>query len=184
MRAPEPRDAAQAATSLLVPEAESGDIEARVAAALERHGIDHRRMACDPALADTAAFCAHYGIPPERTGNTIVVASKKEPRVHAACLVLATSRLDVNHAVARLLGIKRLSFASAEETRRVTGMLVGGVTVFGLPDGMPVYIDARVMELDEILLGGGSRRWKLRVAPRELLRLPDARVVEGLAQEA
>lgn len=138
-------------------------------------------MACDPALADTAAFCAHYGVPPERTGNTIIVASKKEPKQYAACLVLATSRLDVNHAVARLMGVKKLSFAAAEETRGLTGMEVGGVTVFGLPAELPLYVDSRVMLLDEVLIGGGSRSWKIWIAPEALLRIPGASVVEGLA---
>jgi prolyl-tRNA editing enzyme YbaK/EbsC (Cys-tRNA(Pro) deacylase) len=165
------------------PEASSARIDERVESSLRALGIPYERMACDPDLADTAAFCAHYGVAPERTGNTIIVASKREPRRHAACLVLATTRLDVNHTVTRLLGEKKLSFASAEETRRVTGMMVGGVTVFGLPEGMPLYIDSRVMRLDEVLLGGGSRSWKVRIAPSALLRLPQASVIEGLAQE-
>ncbi|MFN2385637.1 MAG: YbaK/EbsC family protein [Thermoanaerobaculia bacterium] len=156
-------------------------IDARVEQALTTLGVSFRRMPCDPALADTAAFCAHYGVPPDRTGNTIVVASKKEPRQHAACLVLATSRLDVNHMVTRLMGVKRLSFATAEETRSLTGMEMGGVTVFGLPDGMPLYVDSRVMALDQVLVGGGSRSWKFWIAPEALLRIPGASVVDGLA---
>ena len=183
MTAPGAPDAASP-TPIPPAEPDAAAIDARVAAALERLGIPHERMPCDPALADTAAFCAHYGVPPEQTGNTIIVASRKEPKVHAACVVLATSRLDVNHAVTRLLAVKRLSFASAEETRRVTGMLVGGVTIFGLPEEMPIYVDERVMRLPEVILGGGSRSWKLRVAPAELLRVPGIRVVKGLAQDA
>ena len=162
-------------------EAGGAAIEARVEDALASLGISFRRMACDPALADTAAFCAHYGVPAERTGNTIIVASKKEPKQYAACLVLATSRLDVNHAVARLMGVKKLSFATADETRGLTGMEVGGVTVFGLPAELPLYVDSRVMRLDEVLVGGGSRSWKIWVPPDALLRIPGASVVEGLA---
>jgi prolyl-tRNA editing enzyme YbaK/EbsC (Cys-tRNA(Pro) deacylase) len=159
-------------------------IDARVEDALAGLGAAFRRMPCDPALADTAVFCAHYGVPPERTANTIVVASKKEPRQYAACLVLATTRLDVNHTVTRLMGVKRLSFATAEETRSLTGMEVGGVTVFGLPAGMPLYVDSRIMTLDEVLVGGGSRSWKIWIAPETLLRIPGASVIEGLANPA
>jgi prolyl-tRNA editing enzyme YbaK/EbsC (Cys-tRNA(Pro) deacylase) len=161
----------------------SDEVRRRVEAVLRALDIPYEPIPCDPALADTAGFCEHYGVPPQVTANTIIVASKKEPKLYAACLALATCRVDVNHVVTRLLGVKRLSFASAEETVQRTGMLVGGVTVFGLPADMPLYIDRRVMQLEEVVLGGGSRSWKVRVAPSVLLRLPNANVVEGLAQE-
>ena len=111
--------------------------EQATVAAVERLGVPFDVLPCDPAHADTAAFCAAYGYPPERAANTIVVASKKEPKQYAACVVLATTRLDVNHAVRDLLGAAKCSFASAEEMRALTGMTVGGVTAFGLPDGPP-----------------------------------------------
>src|SRR5262249_23628450 len=99
-------------------------------------------MPCDPAFADTAAFCVHYGVPPGESVNTILVASRKEPKKYAACLVLATTKLDVNRKVAELLDVRKLSFASGEETVAVTGMMIGGVTPFGLPDGLPIYVDS------------------------------------------
>lgn len=156
-------------------------IEASVRAALEAVCHSFEILPCDPALADTAAFCAHYGIPPEESGNTIVVATKKEPRQYAACLVLATTRLDVNHAVRRLLGGQKLSFASGQETTALTGMMMGGVTVFGLPPDLPIYIDSAVLEARSIVVGGGSRSCKIRIAPEVLRRLPNVLVVEGLA---
>lgn len=155
--------------------------DARVARALAALGIAHEVLPCDPEAADTAAFCARYGVPPERSLNTIVVASKKEPRVYAACLVRATARLDVNHRVRALLGVSRLSFASSEETTRLTGMIVGGVTAFGLPQEWPVYIDEPAMGLDWVILGGGNRSSKLRLHPRELLRIPGSLAVADLA---
>ena len=158
------------------------DPETAVLAALARLGIHYERLECDPEAADTAAFCARYGVPPDRSANTILVASKKEPKVYAACVVLATTVLDVNHAVRGLLGVSRLSFASAEETVAVTGMLVGGVTPFGLPDGLPVYVDEAVMSPEWIVLGGGGRSSKIKVAPAALKRLAAVTVVAGLAR--
>lgn len=157
-------------------------IEASVRSALEAVSPSFEILPCDPALADTAAFCAHYGIPPGESGNTIVVATKKEPRQYAACLVLATTRLDANHAVRRLLGGQKLSFASGQETTALTGMMMGGVTVFGLPPDLPVYIDSAVLEARSIVVGGGSRSCKIRIAPEVLRRLPNVLVVEGLAR--
>ena len=115
------------------------------------------------------------------SGNTIVVASKREPKQFAACLVLANTRLDVNHAVRRLMGASRVSFASAEETMTLTGMEIGGVTVLALPAGLLVYVDDRVMALDYVILGSGNRSSKVRIGPAALERLPGVRVVAGLA---
>ncbi len=155
-----------------------------VLASLESLEIPHEVMACDPDFADTTAFCERYGIPPEDSANTIIVASKKEPVQYAACLALATTRVDVNRSVSSLMGIKRLSFATSEQTAALTGMMGGGVTVFGLPEGVPIYIDSRVMQRKLIIVGGGSRSMKIRLAPVGLLLLPRTSVIDGLAYEA
>lgn len=152
---------------------------ARILAGLD---VDHELIPCDPELADTAAFCEAYGYDPHDSANTIVVASKEEPPRFVACVVLATTRLDVNRAVRKRLGVRKASFASAAETAALTGMTIGGVTAVGLPDGLPIWVDAAVMGRDRIVLGGGSRNTKI-VAPPELLRsLPAVEIVEGLAQ--
>jgi prolyl-tRNA editing enzyme YbaK/EbsC (Cys-tRNA(Pro) deacylase) len=161
----------------------TGDpIEARVLAHLDELGVAYERIPCDPSLADTEAFCAHYGYPLEESANAIVVASKKEPRVFAACMALATTRLDVNRTVKSELGAGRLSFASADDMRRVTGMEVGGVTPFALPDDLPLLIDAAVMVPERVIVGTGGRTSKVLVEPATLLRHPGARVVDGLAR--
>jgi prolyl-tRNA editing enzyme YbaK/EbsC (Cys-tRNA(Pro) deacylase) len=162
---------------------ETEAIQASVRAALDGVGARYEIMPCDPAFADTAEFCSRYGISPSKSANAILVASRKEPKVYALCVVLATTKLDVNKKVSELLGVKKLSFASAEETIAVTGMMIGGVTPFGLPPELPVYVDSRLTALDEVVLGGGSRSCKLRVAPEVFTRLPDCQVVEGLATE-
>ena len=149
--------------------------------ALDRLGVAYEVMACDPALADTAAFVAAYGVPPERSANTIVVASKGMDRRHVACVLLATTSLDVNNVVRREMGVRKASFAPAEPVRELTDMEIGGVTPFGLPLGLPILVDARVMEPEWIVLGGGNRSSKLRVAPSVLVSLSSVRVIEGLA---
>jgi prolyl-tRNA editing enzyme YbaK/EbsC (Cys-tRNA(Pro) deacylase) len=144
-------------------------------------GVSYELFPCDPALADTAAFCAAYGFAPDESANTIVVIGKSDPPRYAACVTLAPYRLDVNRTVRDRLGTRKASFAPADVTAELTGMQIGGVTVFGLPAGMPIWVDARVMACDRIVLGGGSRSWKVIVAPSVLLRLPEVEVVEGLA---
>src|SRR3954470_8824500 len=148
---------------------------------LDPLGVPYELFPCDPALADTAAFCAAYGFDPEDSANTIVVIGKTDPPRYAACVTLAPYRLDVNRAVRDRLGTRKASFAPAEETAALTGMQIGGVTVFGLPADLPIWVDSRVMARDRIVLGGGSRSCKVLAAPAILSALPNVEVVEGLA---
>jgi prolyl-tRNA editing enzyme YbaK/EbsC (Cys-tRNA(Pro) deacylase) len=154
---------------------------------LDAHLLDlgepYELFPCDPALADTAAFCAAYGFAPEDSANTILVIGKTDPPRFAACVTLAPYRLDVNRTVRDRLGTRKASFAPAEETAKLTGMQIGGVTVFGLPADLPIWIDSRVMERERIVLGGGSRSWKVIASPAILRALPGAEVVDGLANE-
>jgi prolyl-tRNA editing enzyme YbaK/EbsC (Cys-tRNA(Pro) deacylase) len=150
-------------------------------AQLDATGIDFEIIDCDPELADTAQFCEAYGYSMEQSANTILVVGKSEPQVFAACLVLAHTRLDVNKVVRKRFGVKKASFASGEDTVRVTGMQIGGVTPFGLPEDLPIWVDSRVMECDRIILGGGSRDRKV-LAPPQVLTQIGAEVVEDLAK--
>jgi prolyl-tRNA editing enzyme YbaK/EbsC (Cys-tRNA(Pro) deacylase) len=141
---------------------------------------------CDPDLADTADFCAAYGYRLDESANAILVIGKAArqdvPPVFAACVVLASTRLDVNRAVRKRLGTKKASFAPPEVTAAITGMAIGGVTPFALPAGLPLWIDARVMSCDRIVVGGGSRAAKVVGPPSMLLAVPGAEVVHELAQ--
>ena len=155
--------------------------EERVRDHLARLGVAHEIVPCDPALADTAAFCAAYGYAPDESANTILVVGKSDPPRDVACVVLATTRLDVNRAVRTRLGVKKASFANPEQTRDITGMLIGGVTALGLPEDLPIWVDSRVAERPRIVLGGGSRSCKV-VGPPELLTAQRAvEVVTDLA---
>ena len=148
---------------------------------LDALGVEYQIVPCDPDLADTAAFCEAYGYALEDSANTIVVVGRADPAVYAACVVLATTRLDVNKVVRKRLGTRKASFASGEDTQRLTGMAIGGVTPVGLPEGLPLWVDARVMERERIILGGGGRDRKVH-APPSLLTTIGAEVVQDLAK--
>ena len=162
----------------------SAEIEERVGELLGGIGLPYEVVQIDPAYADTAHFCEHYGFPMEQSANTIIVGSKKEPRQYAACVVKATTRLDVNHTVRKLMGVPRLSFATAEETMALTGMMIGGVTVFALPDGLAIYVDQALMSCPYVILGGGGRSTKIKIAPDVFTRLSGAIIIAGLATPA
>ncbi len=160
---------------------DAAKIDQRVREVLQGLGLPYEVVQLDPAYADTAQFCERYGFPMEQSANTIIVGSKKEPRQYAACVVKATTRLDVNHAVRKLMGVSRLSFATAEETMALTGMMIGGVTVFALPEHLPIYVDEGLMACPYVILGGGSRSSKIKIAPEVFARFPGAQIIAGLA---
>lgn len=137
----------------------------------------------DPALADTAEFCAAYGTAPEASANCVVVSGKRmgEPRF-AAALVLATTRADVNNVIKRRLDVRKASFAPMDDAVRLTGMAYGGITPLGLPAEWPILVDAAVAREPELIIGSGIRGSKLLVSGTLLAALPGAEVVEGLAR--
>jgi len=158
--------------------ADSSILHERVRTTLDASAIAYETLECAPEVADTAEFCAHYGISPDEACNAILVVVKTTPRRYLACLVRSDTKLDVNRKVAAIAGTKKLSFASPEETADLTGMLIGGVTIAGLPPEIPIYVDERVMERPRVIIGGGNRSSKARLAPSELLELPNATVAD------
>jgi prolyl-tRNA editing enzyme YbaK/EbsC (Cys-tRNA(Pro) deacylase) len=136
----------------------------------------------DPDLADTAAFCAAYGVAPEESANCVVVAGRRGGEVrYAACVILATTRADVNGVVRRYLDVRKASFAPVEDAVRLTGMEYGGITPIGLPASWPVLVDARVVATPHVIVGSGVRHSKIAIAGPALGALPGAEVVDGLA---
>ncbi len=150
--------------------------------ALSTLGIAFDVVPCDPALADTAAFCETYGFALEDAANCIVVASRRPAGHHLVALVLATTRLDVNGRCCELMGVRRASFASPEQTAELTGMEIGGVTPFGLDASLqPVRVDAAVLTRQRVVVGGGDRSVKLVIDTTVFARSPLFEVIEGLA---
>jgi prolyl-tRNA editing enzyme YbaK/EbsC (Cys-tRNA(Pro) deacylase) len=135
----------------------------------------------DPDLADTVAFCAEYGVPPGESGNCVVVAGRRDGQDRfAACVVLATTRADVNGAVRRHLDVRKLSFARLDDAVSMTGMEYGGITVLGLPPGWPILLDAEVVRCERLVVGSGIRRSKLVLPGAVLVALPGAVVLDDL----
>ncbi|MGV9291985.1 YbaK/EbsC family protein [Streptomyces sp. NPDC003719] len=136
----------------------------------------------DPEWADTAVFVEHYGRELlERSANCVVVSGKRGGEsTLAACVVLSTTRVDVNGAVRRHLGARKASFAPMDTATGESGMEYGGITPLGLPADWPVLVDPAVVDLPYVLVGSGRRRGKLLVPGKALAELPGAVVLEGL----
>ncbi|MEM7340814.1 MAG: YbaK/EbsC family protein [Actinomycetota bacterium] len=153
-----------------------------VIAELDATGQPYEVVPCDPDLADTAAFVEAYGFGLDESVNAIVVVGKADPPRHALCLTLANCRLDVNRVVRKRLGTRKASFAPADITRDLTGMEIGGVGPFGITSDLPIWVDARIMDCERIILGGGGRDRKLLVPPATLAAHLRVEVVADLAQ--
>ncbi len=137
----------------------------------------------DPSLSDTTAFCEKYEIAPDITANCVIVEAKRgENRQLVACLVLATTRVDVNGLVRRTLDARKASFASMETAVKESGMEYGAINPIGLPENWPIFIDSKIIGLPEVVIGSGLRKSKIILPGKILMTLPNSQVLEGLGQ--
>ena len=137
----------------------------------------------DPEVADTAAFCERYGVGPAESANCVVIAGKREGQTrYAACVILATTRADVNNVARRELDVRKASFAAMDVAVAESGMEYGGITPIGLPVTWPVLVDALVADTPVVVIGSGVRRSKLVLGGKLLASLPGVRVIEALAR--
>lgn len=144
--------------------------------------MPHHAFVIDPAAADTAAFLERYQWPPQSAANTLVVVGKGNgATAYAVCVILASTRLDVNKSVKAALGLRKVSFAPMDFAVAETGMEYGAITPFGTPPDWPILIDSRVVDAGIIVLGGGRRLVKIAIDGRLLADLPAAQIVNGLA---
>jgi prolyl-tRNA editing enzyme YbaK/EbsC (Cys-tRNA(Pro) deacylase) len=174
-------------TLTAVPALERPELLAKpVLLALEHLGADAALVGVaeiDPALADTAEFCAAYGSPMNGSANCVVVAGRRgDDTRYAACVVLASTRADVNGLVRRRLNARRASFAPMDDAVALTGMEYGGITPVGLPAEWPVLVDAAVAAAPAVVIGSGIRGSKLALPGELATRLPGTEVIEGLAR--
>jgi prolyl-tRNA editing enzyme YbaK/EbsC (Cys-tRNA(Pro) deacylase) len=137
----------------------------------------------DPDVADTAAFCERYGVAPAESANCVVIVGRREGEVRfAACVILATTRADVNNVARRALDVRKASFAATDVAVAETSMEYGGITPIGLPAGWPILVDAAVAATPRVVIGSGLRRSKLAIAGKTLADMPGAAVIDGLAR--
>jgi prolyl-tRNA editing enzyme YbaK/EbsC (Cys-tRNA(Pro) deacylase) len=136
----------------------------------------------DPAISDTASTRDAFGLEQNWLANCVVVGGRREGvEKIAACVILASTRADVNNTVKRLLDVRKASFLPMDQAVELTGMEYGGITPVGLPAEWPILVDARVVDEPAVIIGSGIRRSKILLPGRLLERLPSVQVIEGLA---
>jgi prolyl-tRNA editing enzyme YbaK/EbsC (Cys-tRNA(Pro) deacylase) len=135
----------------------------------------------DAALSDTGNSQREYQLPPESLANCVIVAGRREGvERFAACVVLFTTRADINNLVRRRLDVRKASFLPMDRAVEMTGMEYGGINPIGLPESWPVLLDRRVTDTGVVLTGSGVRRSKLLLPGHLMAELPTAEVVDDL----
>ncbi|AKT51570.1 YbaK/EbsC family protein [Arsenicicoccus sp. oral taxon 190] len=161
-----------------LPLTDHGDLVAPPVAAAAPLVPGARVAPIDPHLADTATFCETYAVAPDASANCVVVAGRRgETVVHAAVMVLATDRADINKVVRKELGVRKVSFAAQDEAEALTGMIQGGITPIGLPEDWVILVDDAVVAAGPVVVGGGVRGAKILVDGASLASLPGARAL-------
>jgi len=149
---------------------------------LESTKLDFEIIDCETDFADTNIYCKKYGINFEDAANTIVVKSKTGELKYAACVLLATTKLNTNKTIRMKLNTHKVSFAGIEESEKLTDMQIGGVTPIELPKNLPLWVDSRVMQRKIIVLGGGNRTSKIKISPDIFKFTTNTEIVVGLAK--
>ena len=149
---------------------------------ISKLGIPYEIVECKEEYADTYLFCEKYEYPIEYCANTILLSSKKPPDYYVACVLQGNKKLDVNNKVRKLMNSSKVSFASHEETVSLTNMKSGGVTIFGLPKSIDVYVDSEIMNNPYLIFGSGNRNSKIKIEPNYLNQIPNIKSIENITK--
>ena len=149
---------------------------------ISKLAIPYQVVECKEEYADTYLFCAKYDYPIEFCANTILLSSKKPPNYHVACVLQGDKKLDVNNKVRKFMNSSKVSFASHEETVALTNMKSGGVTIFGLPNSIDIYVDSDVMNQPYLIFGSGNRNSKIIIEPNHLSQIPNIKLVGNITK--
>jgi prolyl-tRNA editing enzyme YbaK/EbsC (Cys-tRNA(Pro) deacylase) len=133
----------------------------------------------DTALADTAAFCEAYNVGMDVSANCVIVEAKRADKTwHAACMILATDRVDVNGIVRRHLDARKISFARMDNATEMTSMEYGGINPIGLPEGWEILVDTAITKKPWVIIGSGIRGSKILIPGALLAKLPHVTVLD------
>ncbi len=151
-------------------------------AAVVRAGVAHEvhQIGHDPAVSAYGQEAADaLGVEPERVFKTLVSTVGGQLVV---AVVPVTGELSLK-ALAAALGAKSAEMADPSTAQRSTGYVVGGISPIGQKRPLPTVIDESAARWGTIFVSGGRRGLELEIAPADLVRLTNGRLVPiGLAR--
>lgn len=143
---------------------------------LHAHGVAFTEHVYDYVEhGGTAESSRQLGVPEHEVIKTLVM---QDERTRPLIVLMHGDRLVSTKALAREIGRKSVEPCKPDVAQRHSGYLVGGTSPFGLRrEGVPVFVEASVLELERILINGGRRGYLVGIEPRVLIERLGARAV-------
>jgi Cys-tRNA(Pro)/Cys-tRNA(Cys) deacylase len=149
---------------------------------LEQRRIPHTVYEFDSVIRSAHEVAQATWMPVNAVYKTLVVEEDPPRGKPNLVMVPAGSEIDLK-ALARALEVKKLRMASHRDAERLTGLQVGGISALALTGkGFPVYVDARVLALERVLVSAGQRGMDVGLSVADLLAVTAAHPVEGCSR--
>ena len=112
------------------------------------------------------------GVDEHHVVKTLVMEARGREGPPQPLVVLMHGDREVStRELARQIGAREVTPASATNVEKHTGYVPGGVSPFGTRRSMPVYVEASILTLDRFLLNGGHRGFLVEIRPADLERV-------------
>jgi Cys-tRNA(Pro) deacylase len=144
---------------------------------LRRHGITFSEHVYDYVEhGGTAESARQLGVDEHAVVKTLVM---QDERARPLVVLMHGERQVSTKKLARAIGCKSVEPCSADAAQRASGYLVGGTSPFGFRrEGVPVYVQASVLELPRICINGGQRGFLVGIEPKVLTQALGALAVD------
>ncbi|MFS8085480.1 MAG: aminoacyl-tRNA deacylase [Acidobacteriota bacterium] len=138
-----------------------------VGRALAEQGIPLREFSHPGPILSLEQAAEERGQRPEQVVRSILFRLAQDDYL----MVLVAGPRQIDWKVLRhYLGQSRLTMASADEVRQVTGYEIGAVSPFALPRSIRILLDEGVLRVDEVSIGSGVRNTTVIMSTVDLLR--------------
>jgi prolyl-tRNA editing enzyme YbaK/EbsC (Cys-tRNA(Pro) deacylase) len=142
---------------------------------LRTHGLEFDIVAPGVPMPTVPLAARAIGVPEDRILKTLLFAGDDNDFVVA--IANGTRRIDRNR-LAHAAAMRKPRPANPADVVAVTGFPAGGVAALGLPEAVPVIVDAATAALTFAYGGGGQEHLLLRVRISDVIRCNNALVAD------
>lgn len=143
---------------------------------LKRHGVAYTEHEYDYVEhGGTEVPARALGVPEHQVVKTLVMQDEAgKPLI----VLMHGDRTVSTKNLARQAGAKRIEPCRPDAAQRHSGYQVGGTSPFGTRKNLPVYLERSILELAKIYINGGRRGYLVGLAPAELARTLQPKLVQ------
>jgi Cys-tRNA(Pro) deacylase len=128
----------------------------------------------------TEVSAAALGVPEHVVVKTLVM---QDEAAKPLIVLMHGDRKVSTKNLARQVGRKRIEPCKPEVAQRHTGYQVGGTSPFGTKKKLSIYLERSILELPKIYINGGRRGFLVGIAPGEIVRTLEPRLVSVALDE-